>query len=44
MAELDVQGLKRRAFELVLHAEEKHLPHVRSLIEDLRAELARAAA
>jgi patatin-related protein len=41
VAELDVPALKRRAFDLVLRAEEKHLPHVHGLIEDLRAELAR---
>ena len=42
-AELDVPALKRRAFDLVLRTEEEHLPHVRTLIEDLRAELARMA-
>ena len=42
-AELDVPALKQRAFDLVLRAEEEHLPHVRTLIEDLRAELARIA-
>jgi hypothetical protein len=31
--------LKRRAFDLVLRAEEPHLPGARSLIERLRAEL-----
>ena len=41
VAELDTLALKRRAFEIVLRAEEKHLPHVRDLIRDLRAELAR---
>ena len=40
-AALDVPALKRRAFDLVLSAEEKHLPHVRGLIDDLRAELVR---
>ena len=30
VAELDVPALKRRAFDLVLRAEEKHLPHVRA--------------
>ena len=43
VAELDVLALKHRAFDIVLRAEEKHLPHVRDLIEDLRAELARLA-
>jgi hypothetical protein len=38
---LDVAALKRRAFETVLRTEEQHLPHVRDLVEDLRAELAR---
>jgi hypothetical protein len=40
LAELDVPALKRHAFELVLRAEEEHLPHVQGLIADLRAELA----
>jgi hypothetical protein len=39
VAELDVPALKRRAFERVLRAEEAHLPHVRSLIDDLRTKL-----
>jgi patatin-related protein len=39
LAGVDVQALKRRAFELVLQAEEAHLPHVRSLIDELRSEL-----
>jgi patatin-related protein len=43
VAELDVLALKQRAFDIVLRAEEKHLPHLRTLIEDLRAELARMA-
>lgn len=42
-AELDVLALKHRAFDIVLSAEEKHLPNVRTLIEDLRSELARLA-
>lgn len=36
---IDIPKLKRRAFELVLRTEEPHLPHARSLIERLRAEL-----
>jgi hypothetical protein len=39
VAGLDVAGLKRRAFELVLRVEEPHLPSARALIERLRAEL-----
>lgn len=41
IAGLDVLALKRRAFDIVLRAEEKHLPNVRELIADLRAELER---
>lgn len=37
---VDVPALKRRAFALVLRAEEEHLPNVRELIQRLRAELA----
>jgi patatin-related protein len=44
IADVDVPALKRRAFELVLRAEEAHLPHARSLIEDLRAKLVDAPA
>ena len=40
-ADIDIPALKRRAFELVLRAEQPHLPHVRSLIDELRAELVR---
>ena len=36
---IDVAALKRRAFDLVLRAEEAHLPHAGSLIGRLRAEL-----
>jgi hypothetical protein len=36
---VDILALKRRAFELVLQAEETHLPNVRPLIERLRAAL-----
>jgi patatin-related protein len=43
VAEVDVLALKQRAFDVVLRAEEKHLPHVRPLIEELRAELVRMA-
>ena len=39
VAEIDVAALKRRAFDIVLRAEEAHLPHVRPLIERLRTEL-----
>jgi hypothetical protein len=41
MREVDALALKRRAFDIVLRVEEKHLPHVGRLIADLRAELAR---
>src|SRR5690606_10826899 len=34
---LDVAAIKRRAFEIVLRAEESHLPNVAPLIERLRA-------
>jgi patatin-related protein len=37
---IDVIGLKRRAFALVLDAEEKHLPHNAGLIRVLRASIA----
>jgi patatin-related protein len=43
VAPLDVAAFKHRAFNIVLGAEEKHLPHARALIDDLRAELARMA-
>jgi hypothetical protein len=36
---VDIPALKRRAFELVLRAEESHLPNVRELIQRLRAQL-----
>ena len=39
LAGLDVPALKRRAFEQVLRAEQSHLPNVRSLIDELWAEL-----
>jgi hypothetical protein len=42
LADLDVGALKRRAFDMVLRAEEAHLPHVQPLIERLRAELVAA--
>jgi patatin-related protein len=42
VASIDVQKLKRRAFDLVLRAEEPHLPRVGALIARLRAELVEA--
>jgi hypothetical protein len=36
-------ALKRRAFECVLAAEEKHLPHCAELIRMLRREIAAIA-
>lgn len=36
---VDVQALKRQAFAHVLRREEAHLPHVRSLVDELRSEL-----
>jgi hypothetical protein len=39
LAGVDVQALKRQAFEHVLRKEEAHLPHVRSLVDELRSEL-----
>lgn len=42
-ADIDVAALKRRAFELVLRAEEAHLPNAGALIERLRAELVPAS-
>jgi patatin-related protein len=39
IASIDVEELKRRAFDLVLRAEEPHLTRVGSLIERLRAQL-----
>jgi hypothetical protein len=44
LAGVDVQALKRRAFELVLRAEEKHLPNVRELVDRLRAQLVETGA
>ena len=44
LADVDVQALKRQAFEHVLRREEAHLPHVRSLVDSLRSELCRTAA
>jgi hypothetical protein len=38
-AGIDVAALKRRAFELVLRAEEAHLPNAHPLIERLRSAL-----
>src|SRR5690606_34402088 len=35
---IDVAALKRRAFDVVLRAEEAHLPHARALIDRLRAD------
>jgi hypothetical protein len=40
---IDRDDLKRRAFAIVLDAEEKHLPQTGALIGDLRRELAAAA-
>ena len=42
LAGVDVQALKRQAFEHVLRREEAHLPHVRELIDQLRSELCSA--
>jgi SHS2 domain-containing protein len=39
VAALDVTALKRRAFEVVVNAEEAYLPHARPLIQQLRSEL-----
>jgi hypothetical protein len=39
LADVDVPSLKRRAFEIVLRAEEAHLTAVRPLLDRLRAEL-----
>ena len=39
VASIDVEELKRRAFDLVLRAEEPHLTRVSGLIERLRAQL-----
>jgi patatin-related protein len=39
VAGIDRAGLKRQAFELVLQREEAELPHVRSLLDELRSEL-----
>jgi len=41
-ADIDIEALKRRAFELVLRSEEAHLPTTSRLIEQLRAALAAA--
>ena len=43
LAGVDVQALKRQAFEHVLRREESHLPHVRPLVDALRSELCSAA-
>jgi hypothetical protein len=40
---IDIVALKRRAFECVLAAEEKHLPHCAELIRMLRREIAAIA-
>jgi hypothetical protein len=42
LAGVDVQALKRQAFERVLRSEEAHLPHVRPLVDELRSELCNA--
>jgi patatin-related protein len=39
LAGVDVEAIRRRAFEDVLRAEEAHLKHVPALVRDLRAEL-----
>jgi len=41
LAGIDVAAVKRRAFDVVLRAEEPHLPRVQALIERLREELVR---
>ena len=38
---IDVLGLKKRAFEVILGAEERHLPDCAELIAGLRGEIAR---
>jgi len=43
VAAIDAAALKRRAFDLVLRAEEPHLTAVRTLIERLRGELVGSA-
>jgi patatin-related protein len=43
LAGVDVQALKRQAFEHVLQREAAHLPHVRPLVDALRSELCSAA-
>jgi patatin-related protein len=43
LAGVDVQALKRQAFEHVLRREAAHLPHVRPLVDALRSELCNAA-
>jgi patatin-related protein len=44
LADVEPAALKRRAFDLVLTAEEPHLPRAHALIESLRAELVGAPA
>jgi patatin-related protein len=44
VAKIDVAALKRRAFDLVLRAEEPHLTSIRALIERLRAALVESGA
>jgi patatin-related protein len=39
LAGVDVEAIRRRAFEHVLRAEEAHLKHVPALVRELRAEL-----
>jgi len=39
LAGVDVQAFKRQAFEHVLRKEAPHLPHVQSLVDELRREL-----
>jgi hypothetical protein len=39
LAGVDVDAIRRRAFEHVLRGEEAHLPHVPALVRELRAEL-----
>jgi hypothetical protein len=43
LADVDVNALKRRAFEHVLQRAEAQLPHVRPLVDELRSELCGAA-
>jgi patatin-related protein len=44
LAGVDVHALKREAFELVLQREEAHLPHAKSLVDELRSELCGSSA